>query len=78
MWRIRAFEERVGELTRVDFLTLALDQLVNTAAKAHFMSGGQLQVPLVLRTQGARASAAARSTRRASRRGSATSPASRS
>jgi acetoin:2,6-dichlorophenolindophenol oxidoreductase subunit beta len=36
----------------IDFLTLALDQLVNQAAKAHFMSGGQLQVPLVLRTQG--------------------------
>ena len=36
----------------VDFLTLALDQLVNQAAKAHFMSGGQLRVPLVLRTQG--------------------------
>ena len=36
----------------VDFVTLALDQLVNQAAKAHFMSGGQLQVPLVLRTQG--------------------------
>ena len=30
----------------------ALDQLVNGAAKAHFMSGGQLRVPLVLRTQG--------------------------
>ena len=36
----------------VDFVTLALDQLVNQAAKAHFMSGGQLTVPLVLRTQG--------------------------
>jgi acetoin:2,6-dichlorophenolindophenol oxidoreductase subunit beta len=36
----------------VDFLTLALDQLVNAAAKAHAMSGGQLRVPLVLRTQG--------------------------
>ena len=36
----------------IDFLTLALDQLVNQAAKAHFMSGGQLQVPLVVRTQG--------------------------
>jgi pyruvate/2-oxoglutarate/acetoin dehydrogenase E1 component len=34
------------------FVTLALDQLVNQAAKAHFMSGGQLTVPLVLRTQG--------------------------
>jgi acetoin:2,6-dichlorophenolindophenol oxidoreductase subunit beta len=36
----------------IDFITLALDQLVNQAAKAHFMSGGQLTVPLVLRTQG--------------------------
>src|SRR5262249_27173368 len=36
----------------VDFITLALDQLVNQAAKAHYMSGGQLSVPLVLRTQG--------------------------
>lgn len=29
-----------------------MDQVVNQAAKAHFMSGGQLRVPLVLRTQG--------------------------
>ncbi len=36
----------------VDFLTLALDQLVNAAAKAHFMSGGQLTVPLSCGTQG--------------------------
>jgi acetoin:2,6-dichlorophenolindophenol oxidoreductase subunit beta len=42
----------VLEIMFVDFLTLALDQLVNAAAKAHFMSGGQLTVPLVLRTQG--------------------------
>jgi pyruvate dehydrogenase E1 component beta subunit len=42
----------VVEIMFIDFLTLALDQLVNQAAKAHFMSGGQLQVPLVLRTQG--------------------------
>jgi acetoin:2,6-dichlorophenolindophenol oxidoreductase subunit beta len=42
----------VVEIMFVDFLTLALDQLVNQAAKAHFMSGGQLHVPLVLRTQG--------------------------
>jgi pyruvate dehydrogenase E1 component beta subunit len=41
----------VVEVMFVDFLTLALDQLVNQAAKAHFMSGGQLTVPLVLRTQ---------------------------
>jgi acetoin:2,6-dichlorophenolindophenol oxidoreductase subunit beta len=42
----------VVEIMFVDFVTLALDQLVNQAAKAHFMSGGQLSVPLVLRTQG--------------------------
>ena len=42
----------VVEVMFVDFVTLALDQLVNQAAKAHFMSGGQLKVPLVLRTQG--------------------------
>lgn len=42
----------VLEIMYIDFLALALDQLVNQAAKAHFMSGGQLRVPLVLRTQG--------------------------
>ncbi len=42
----------VVEIMFIDFITLALDQLVNQAAKAHFMSGGQLSVPLVLRTQG--------------------------
>jgi acetoin:2,6-dichlorophenolindophenol oxidoreductase subunit beta len=42
----------VLEIMFVDFITLALDQLVNGAAKARFMSGGQLTVPLVLRTQG--------------------------
>jgi len=33
-----------------DFLTLTLDQLVNQAAKIHYMSGGELHVPMVLRT----------------------------
>jgi acetoin:2,6-dichlorophenolindophenol oxidoreductase subunit beta len=42
----------VVEVMFIDFVTLALDQLVNQAAKAHAMSGGQLTVPLVLRTQG--------------------------
>ena len=42
----------VVEIMFIDFITLALDQLVNQAAKAHFMSGGQLTAPLVLRTQG--------------------------
>jgi pyruvate dehydrogenase E1 component beta subunit len=33
-----------------DFLTLVMDQLANQAAKAHYMSGGKLRVPLTLRT----------------------------
>src|SRR3954452_8929972 len=33
-----------------DFLTLVMDQLANQAAKAHYMSGGRLKVPLTLRT----------------------------
>jgi acetoin:2,6-dichlorophenolindophenol oxidoreductase subunit beta len=33
-----------------DFLTLVMDQLANQAAKAHYMSGGKLQVPMTLRT----------------------------
>jgi pyruvate dehydrogenase E1 component beta subunit len=33
-----------------DFITLAMDQLANQAAKVHYMSGGHWKVPLVLRT----------------------------
>ena len=33
-----------------DFLFLVMDQLCNQAAKTHYMSGGKLNVPLVLRT----------------------------
>ena len=33
-----------------DFLTLTMDQMVNQAAKIHYMSGGAWKVPLVLRT----------------------------
>jgi acetoin:2,6-dichlorophenolindophenol oxidoreductase subunit beta len=33
-----------------DFLTLTMDQLVNQAAKVHYMSGGKWKVPMVLRT----------------------------
>jgi pyruvate dehydrogenase E1 component beta subunit len=33
-----------------DFLYLVMDQLCNQAAKTHYMSGGKLTVPLVLRT----------------------------
>ncbi len=33
-----------------DFLTLAMDQIVNQAAKVHYMSGGRMKVPIVFRT----------------------------
>ena len=33
-----------------DFLGLIMDQMVNQAAKIHYMSGGKLNVPMVLRT----------------------------
>jgi pyruvate dehydrogenase E1 component beta subunit len=35
-----------------DFLTLSMEQIVNQAAKHRYMSGGQLKVPLTIRTQG--------------------------
>ena len=33
-----------------DFITLIMDQLVNQAAKIHYMSGGKLKAPMVVRT----------------------------
>ena len=33
-----------------DFLTIIMDQLVNQAAKVHYMSGGKWRVPIVFRT----------------------------
>src|ERR671923_1351894 len=33
-----------------DFMTLVMDQLVNQAAKIHYMSGGRLNAPLTIRT----------------------------
>jgi len=35
---------------RMDFLLLSMNQLINIAAKAHYMYGGQLRVPLVVRS----------------------------
>ena len=35
-----------------DFIGLAMDQIVNQAAKVHYMSGGKLKVPLVVRLEG--------------------------
>src|SRR6266508_926006 len=42
----------VVEIMYEDFLTLSCEQLVNQAAKHRYMSGGQLKVPLTIRTQG--------------------------
>src|SRR5437016_8924216 len=42
----------VVEVMYEEFLTLACEQLVNQAAKHRYMSGGQLKVPLTVRTQG--------------------------
>lgn len=41
----------VIEIMFMDFVTLAMDAIVNQAAKAHFMFGGQCNVPMVVRTQ---------------------------
>lgn len=40
----------VVEIMFMDFIALAMDGLVNQAAKARFMFGGQCSVPMVLRT----------------------------
>ena len=40
----------VVELEFMDFTTVAMDQIVNQAAKLHYFMGGQLTVPLVIRT----------------------------
>jgi pyruvate dehydrogenase E1 component beta subunit len=40
----------VVEIMTVNFSLLAIDQIVNHAAKIHYMFGGQARVPMVLRT----------------------------
>lgn len=42
----------VVEIMYIDFSALAMDQIVNQAAKARYMFGGKARVPLVIRTQG--------------------------
>lgn len=42
----------VAELMYVDFLGMTMDQVGNQAAKIRYMFGGQIGVPMVLRTQG--------------------------
>jgi pyruvate dehydrogenase E1 component beta subunit len=45
-----AGQRPVFEVMFGDFITLIMDQLVNQAAKLHYMSAGQFNVPLVVRT----------------------------
>lgn len=40
----------ICEIMSVNFSLLAFDQLINHAAKLHYMFGGQIQCPMVLRT----------------------------
>ena len=42
----------IVEISYIDFLTLASEQIINQAAKINYMSGGRLKVPIVIRTQG--------------------------
>lgn len=50
----------IVEIMYCDFLALAMDQIINQAAKIRYMSGGQAKVPLTIRTTlgGGRSSAA--------------------
>ena len=41
----------VAEIMYLDFLTLATDMIITHAAKSRFMSGGQVKLPMVIRTQ---------------------------
>ena len=67
----------IVEVMTVNFSLLALDQIVNTAALYRHMSGGQFNIPLVIRmaTRAGRSSPPSIPT--ASRTGTPTSPVSR-
>jgi pyruvate/2-oxoglutarate/acetoin dehydrogenase E1 component len=64
----------VVEIEFFDFVGVAMDQIFNQAPKLHYFTGGKLTVPLVIRTPIVARMGMGRSTRRASRRGSCTSP----
>jgi acetoin:2,6-dichlorophenolindophenol oxidoreductase subunit beta len=42
----------IAELMFIDFTGVCMDQIVNQVAKTRYMLGGQVEVPLVIRTQG--------------------------
>lgn len=41
----------VAEIMYMDFITISMDMLINHASKMRFFSGGQIKLPLVVRTQ---------------------------
>ena len=49
----------IAEIMFSDFITIAMDQLVNQGAKIHYQFGGQVSVPMVLRTPGGSGTGAA-------------------
>jgi pyruvate dehydrogenase E1 component beta subunit len=42
----------VAELMTINFAFVAMDMIVNQAPKLHYMFGGQMKVPMVIRTSG--------------------------
>jgi len=42
----------IAEFMYIDFMGLAIDQIVNQAAKSRYMFGGKINIPVVFRTQG--------------------------
>ncbi|MBI3978128.1 MAG: pyruvate dehydrogenase complex E1 component subunit beta [Chloroflexi bacterium] len=42
----------IVEIMTINFMVLAMDQFINTAAKMRYMFGGQVKLPLVVRTPG--------------------------
>jgi pyruvate dehydrogenase E1 component beta subunit len=42
----------IAEIMYIDFITIAMDQMINYAVKYHQLSNGQVKVPVVFRTQG--------------------------
>ena len=42
----------IVELMYIDFFAMAMDQIANQAAKMRYMFGGQIGVPMIIRTQG--------------------------
>jgi pyruvate/2-oxoglutarate/acetoin dehydrogenase E1 component len=42
----------IAEIMFIDFISIAMDQIINQAAKIRYMFGGKVKVPVVFRTQG--------------------------